>query len=340
VVEPLVDSFGRVHRDLRISVTDRCNFRCTYCMPEEGMAWAHRSRILTYEEIERVARVLVEGFGFTSIRLTGGEPTVRAHLPVLVAKLAALQIGGVAGGPPLDIALTTNGATLALAAEDLATAGLGRINVSLDSLRPGRFAALTRRDALEAVLAGIDAALAAGLGPVRVNAVLMRGVNDDEVVDFARFGRRLGVTVRFIEYMPLDADGGWDRNLVVPGHEVLAAIDAVFPLDPAGHLDGGHEPADTWRYRDGGGEVGVISSVTEPFCSSCDRVRLTADGQLRSCLFALEEFDVRAVLRSGAGDDEVASLLRAAVAGKWAGHHIGQAAVFVRPNRSMSQIGG
>jgi cyclic pyranopterin phosphate synthase len=339
VIEPLVDSFGRVHRDLRISITDRCNFRCGYCMPEEGMAWLPRSEVLSYEEIERVARVLVERFGFPSIRLTGGEPTVRAHLPVLVAKLAALRVGGP-GGEPVEVAMTTNGATLALVAEDLAAAGLGRVNVSLDSLRPDRFKALTRRDSLDAVLRGIDAALAAGLGPLRVNTVMMRGVNDDEAVELATFGRQRGVTVRFIEYMPLDADGTWGRSQVVPGQEILAAIGEVYPLERAGHLDGGHEPAETWRYRDGQGEVGVISSVTEPFCGSCDRVRLTADGQLRSCLFSLEEFDMRALLRSGAGDDEVAGLLRTAVSRKWAGHHIGQAAVFVRPKRSMSQIGG
>lgn len=336
VSRPLVDSFGRVHRDLRISVTDRCNFRCTYCMPAEGMKWLPREDLLTYEEIERLARLLVDRYGFTSIRLTGGEPTVRAHLPVLIAKLAALR---TPAGEPVDLALTTNGATLGLIAHDLADAGLRRINVSLDSLRPERFFAVTRRDALGQVLDGIDAALDAGLTPVKINAVLVRGVNDDEVVDFARFGRERGVTVRFIEFMPLDATDEWESAKVVPQDEVVAAIDAVYPLEPVGHAGGGSEPAETFRYVDGGGEIGVIGSVTHAFCGSCDRVRLTADGQLRSCLFALDETDLRPVLWDGGGDDAVGELIEQCVAGKWAGHHINNVQ-FIRPRRSMSQIGG
>ena len=332
---PLVDTFGRVHRDLRISVTDRCNFRCTYCMPAEGMEWLPREEVLTFEEIERVARVCVERFGFDSIRLTGGEPTVRARLPLLVAKLAALD--GPAG--PVDIALTTNGATLELLADDLVAAGLRRINVSLDTLRPERFLALTRRDALGPVLTGIDAAVRAGLDPVKVNCVLMRGVNDDEVVDLARYGRDHGVTVRFIEFMPLDASGGWADDQVVPAAEIVARIDEVFPLEPLSAADRGSEPAARWRYRDGRGELGVIPTVTEAFCASCDRVRLTADGQLRSCLFATEETDLRGALRAGASDDALAELLRTTVAGKWAGHGVGTV-TFIRPKRSMSQIGG
>lgn len=326
-VSPLVDGYGRVHRDLRISVTDRCNFRCTYCMPEEGMVWQPREELLTFEEIERVARVLVERHGFESIRLTGGEPTVRAHLPVLVAKLAALGV---------DLALTTNGATLAAMADDLAAAGLRRINISIDSLRPERFAALTRRDELPRVLAGIDAAVAAGLDPVKLNVVMIRGVNDDEAVDFARFGRERGVTVRFIEFMPLDAGEGWSSGQVVSQAEIVEAIGAVFPVEPVAR---GSQPAERFRYRDGQGEIGVIPSVTEPFCGSCDRIRLTADGQIRNCLFAVDEFDVRAVLRSGGSDDEVSALLDRAVGAKWAGHAIGQVH-FIRPRRSMSQIGG
>jgi len=332
---PLVDTFGRVHRDLRISVTDRCNFRCTYCMPAEGMEWLPREEVLTFEEIERVARVCVERFGFDSIRLTGGEPTVRARLPLLVAKLAALD--GPAG--PVDIALTTNGATLELLADDLVAAGLRRINVSLDTLRPERFLALTRRDALGPVLTGIDAAVRAGLDPVKVNCVLMRGVNDDEVVDLARYGRDHGVTVRFIEFMPLDASGGWADDQVVPAAEIVARIDEVFPLEPLSAADRGSEPAARWRYRDGRGELGVLPTVTEAFCASCDRVRLTADGQLRSCLFATEETDLRGALRAGASDDALAELLRTTVAGKWAGHGVGTV-TFIRPKRSMSQIGG
>jgi GTP 3',8-cyclase len=327
VPRPLTDSFGRVHRDLRISVTDRCNFRCTYCMPAEGMDWMPRSELLTFEEIERIAGVLVTQYGFESIRLTGGEPTVRAHLPVLIEKLARLGV---------DLSLTTNGATLALLAHDLVAAGLQRVNVSLDSLRPETFASLTRRDALASVLEGIDAALAHGLAPVKVNVVLVRGVNDDEILDFAAFGRTRGVDVRFIEYMPLDADGSWSVDQVISRDEIVAAIGARFPVEPAGRQG---EPAEWFRYVDGAGGFGVIPSVTSAFCGSCDRVRLTADGQLRSCLFALDETDLRGLLRSGATDDDLAEAIEAAIAAKWAGHQINQVQ-FIRPRRSMSQIGG
>jgi cyclic pyranopterin phosphate synthase len=326
-VKPLVDPFQRTVRDLRISVTDRCNFRCTYCMPEEGMTWLPRDDVLSFEEIERVARVCVERFGFDGIRLTGGEPTVRAHLPVLVQKLAALGV---------DLAMTTNGATLGLLAHDLRAAGLKRINISLDSLRADRFLALTRRDALPQVLDGIDAALAAGFDPVKLNVVTIRGVNDDEAVDFAAFGRDKGVQVRFIEFMPLDADGTWSHDKVVPAQETVAAIHAVFPLEPVVH---GSEPATRYRYLDGAGEFGVIPSVSEPFCESCDRVRLTAEGQFRTCLFAVDEFDLRTLLRTGAADDDLAAAIERAVGTKWAGHRIGQVN-FIRPARSMSQIGG
>jgi cyclic pyranopterin phosphate synthase len=333
MVTPLVDSYGRVHRDLRISVTDRCNFRCTYCMPEEGMQWLPRSEVLTFEEIERVARVCVEHFGIDAIRLTGGEPTVRAHLPVLVGKLASLQ---TPAGAPVDLAMTTNGATFRSLAPDLVSAGLRRVNISLDTLRHDRFVTLTRRDELPRVLDGIEAAVEAGLAPVKVNVVVMRDVNDDELVDLAAFGRDRGVTVRFIEWMPLDADQRWRHDAVVSQAEIVAAIDAVFPLEP---LARGSEPAERFAYRDGGGEVGVIPSVTRAFCGTCDRVRLTADGQLRSCLFATDEVDLRAVLRSGAPDAELAETVAACVARKGPGHMIGET-LFVRPRRSMSQIGG
>jgi cyclic pyranopterin phosphate synthase len=336
-MKPLADSFGRVHRDLRISVTDRCNLRCTYCMPAEGMQWLPRSELLTFEEIERIARLLVDRFGFDSIRLTGGEPTVRAHLPVLVEKLAALSVPGLTGDRlPVDLALTTNGATLGLLAHDLAHAGLRRINISLDSLRPERVREITRRDCLGQVLDGIDAAIDAGLAPVKVNVVVVRGVNDDELVELAAFGRDRGVTIRFIEFMPLDADGGWRRDQVVARDEVVGTIDAVYPLEAVAR---GNEPAERFRYRDGAGEIGVIASVSAAFCSSCDRIRLTADGMLRSCLFALDETDLRGPLRSGASDDDIAALIEACVAAKWAGHGIEQVQ-FVRPPRSMSQIGG
>jgi GTP 3',8-cyclase len=330
---PLVDGFGRVHRDLRISVTDRCNFRCTYCMPADGMEWLPREEVLTFEELERVAGVLVDRLGIESIRLTGGEPTVRAHLPVLVGKLAGVR---TPAGRPVDLALTTNGATLGLVAADLAAAGLGRVNVSLDSLRPERFAELTRRDELTRVLDGIDAAVAAGLRPVKVNVVVVRGVNDDEILDMAAYGRDRGVTIRFIEVMPLDAGDGWRRDQVVSQDEIVATIAGRFPLEP---VQRGHQPAERFRYLDGGGEVGVIPSVTRPFCGDCDRIRLTADGQLRACLFAVDEVDLRAVLRAGGSDDDVEAEVRRCVAAKWAGHAIGQVH-FVRPRRSMSQIGG
>ena len=327
-MEPLVDPHGRTVRDLRISVTDRCNLRCRYCMPAEGMDWLDRSDLLTFEEIERVARICVERFGFDGIRVTGGEPTVRAHLPVLVEKLAALGT---------DLSLTTNGATLRLLAEDLRAAGLRRINISLDSLRPETFFAVTRRHALDQVLDGIDAAVEAGFEPVKVNCVLVKGVNDGEIVDFATFGREKGVTVRFIEFMPLDADDAWSPGTVVPAADVIAAIDAVYPLEPVEAR--GSAPAERFRYADGRGEIGVIASVTQSFCGNCDRVRLTADGMFRNCLFAVRETDLRSVLRAGGSDDDVAEAIEADVGNKWAGHSIGQVD-FVRPPRSMSQIGG
>ena len=334
VSQPLVDSFGRTVKDLRISVTDRCNFRCTYCMPAEGMTWIDRGEVLTYEEIGRIARVFVERFGVDSIRLTGGEPTVRAHLPRLVSMLGALRLPD--GSRP-DLAMTTNGATLRNVAAELRDAGLDRVNVSLDTLRPDRFLAMTRRDELDNVLAGIAEAQTAGFSPVKVNAVVERGANDDEVVDLARFGRDTGVEVRFIEFMPLDATNEWQRAKVVTQDEIVSLINAVFPLEQMEAR--GAAPADRWRYLDGKGTVGVIPSVSRPFCADCDRVRLTADGQFRTCLFSTEESDIRAVIRGGGSDDDVEALVRRAVAAKWAGHQINQVN-FVRPKRTMSQIGG
>lgn len=329
----LIDTFGRVHRDLRISVTDRCNFRCTYCMPAEGMEWIPRTEVLTFEEIERVARVMVERQGIESIRLTGGEPTMRAHLPVLVSKLAALRC---TDGTPVDLAITTNGATLAQQGDALRAAGIRRINISLDTLQRQRFIELTRRDELDAVLAGIDAAVVAGFDPVKVNCVVMAGVNEDEVVALAGFGRDRGVEMRFIEFMPLDADGRWERERVVTQRQILDAISAAFPIESTAR---GHEPAERFRYLDGGGYVGVIASVTQPFCESCDRVRLTAEGGLRNCLFAHEGTDLRSIVRSDASDDDLATAIAGNVMRKWAGHAIGQVN-FIRPSKSMSQIGG
>ena len=324
---PLVDGFGRTVRDLRISITDRCNFRCTYCMPAEGMTWLPREDLLTFEEIERIARVCVTRFGFDGIRLTGGEPTVRAHLPLLVERLASLGV---------DLAMTTNGSTMRLIAEDLKAAGLHRLNISCDSLDRDRFYQMTRRDDLPKVLDGIAAAKEAGFAPIKINVVLMRGQNDDEIVDFARFGREQGVGVRFIEFMPLDADDAWSADAVVPSSEVIERINAVYPLVRLSH---GAEPAARWGYADGVGDVGVIASVTEPFCGDCDRVRITAEGQFRTCLFSTDEFDLRAIVRNGGTDDQLAAEVQRAVGLKWAGHRIGNVN-FIRPNRSMSQIGG
>jgi cyclic pyranopterin phosphate synthase len=337
----LIDPFGRTVRDLRISITDRCNFRCTYCMPEEGMKWLPREEVLTYEELARVASICVGHFGVDGIRLTGGEPTMRAHLPILVQKLAVLQVPADASSPragkPIDLAITTNGATLRLIAQELRNAGLARINISLDTLKKDRFFEMTRRDELEHVLDGIDAAIDAGFSPVKINAVVQRGINDDEIVDLATFGRDKGIEVRFIEFMPLDASGTWDNAQVFSQEEIVAAISKVYPLElmPAR----GAAPADRWRYLDGKGTVGVIPTVTKPFCGDCDRVRLTADGQFRTCLFATNEFDLRVMLRNGADDDAIAAEIQRAVGTKWAGHNIGNV-TFVRPRRSMSQIGG
>jgi cyclic pyranopterin phosphate synthase len=324
----LIDGFGRVATDLRISVTDRCNFRCTYCMPAEGMKWLPRDEILSFEEIDHLAGIFM-GLGIRTIRLTGGEPLARRDLERLVAMLAARE--------PEDLAMTTNGTMLAASAQKLVDAGLRRVNVSLDSLLHHRFAEMTRRDALDQVHAGLAAARAAGLSPVKINCVVIGGTNADEVVDFARMARETGDEIRFIEFMPLDADERWSMDSVVPSRDVLSAIDAVFPLVP---VQRGHEPATVYAFADGApGNVGVIPSVTEPFCSSCDRIRLTADGQFRSCLFSLDELDLRSMLRGGAGDDDIAQAIRGTVAAKWAGHSIG-ARTFARPRRTMSAIGG
>ena len=340
-VEDLVDPFGRTIRDLRISITDRCNFRCTYCMPQEGMQWLPREEVLTFEEIERVARLFVERFGVDGLRLTGGEPTVRAHLPVLVQKLAGLRVPADAASPYAgrkpDLSITTNGATFRLLAHELRASGLDRVNISLDTLQREKFLAMTRRDELVRVLDGIEAAKEAGFSPVKINAVVERGTNDDEIVALAGWARTAGVEIRFIEFMPLDADGAWGREKVVSQDEIVAAIDAVWPLEPVPAR--GAAPADRWRYRDGAGTIGVIPTVTKPFCGDCDRVRLTADGRFRTCLFETRDFDLRAVIRNGGTDDDLAREITAAVGTKWAGHRIGTVH-FRRPNKSMSQIGG
>ena len=325
--DQLIDTYGRVHRDLRISVTDRCNFRCQYCMPEEGMDWTPREELLTFEEIERLASLLVNKFGIESIRLTGGEPTVRANLSKLIEKLAKLDV---------DLSLTTNGATLPLIAGDLYNAGLDRINISLDTLDRKRFESLTRRDNLKQVLHGIEAAKSVGFDPVKINMVVMKGVNDDEVLDFVSYGRENGLVVRFIEFMPLDADETWEKSKVMPQNEILDLISSKHDLEP---LSRGSSPAARWKFVDGPGEIGIIATVSEAFCDACDRIRLTADGKFRNCLFAIEEYDVRKLLRENAEDEKIIELFSHAVKQKWAGHQIGKS-VFIRPSKSMSQIGG
>jgi len=303
-------------------------------MPEEGLKWLDRSEVLTFEEIARLAKIFVEHFDFDGIRLTGGEPTVRADLPVLVEKLSKLIIPST--NKPVDLAMTTNGSSLRLIAEDLKVAGLDRLNISLDSLDPKIFYSMARRNNLDKVLDGIDAAIEAGFDPIKINIVMIRGTNDHEIVDFAAFGRERGLQPRFIEFMPLDADGAWTMDKVVPADEIVEKINDVYPLEPVSH---GPEPAQRFRYKDGMGEIGVIPSVTKPFCGDCDRVRLTAEGKFMTCLFAINDFDLRAILRSGGSDKDLIKEISAAVGTKWAGHAIGKVN-FIKPPRSMSQIGG
>ena len=325
----LTDSFGRTVRDLRISITDRCNFRCTYCMPAEGLAWLPKSEILTFEELTRLLSLFVS-LGVDSIKVTGGEPTVRADLPTLVGMFRSV-------GPELDISITTNGVLLDRLAGPLAAAGVDRATVSCDSLMRHRFAEMTRRDALDKVFAGLKAAEEAGLTPIKINTVVIGGTNDDELVEFARWSRETGYEVRFIEYMPLDAEHAWERSKVVPSRRVLEIIDSTFPLAAVGHAN---EPATSYAFADGApGRIGVIASVTEPFCDTCNRLRLTAEGQVRACLFSLEETDLRVPMREGATDEELARLIRTTVWRKWSGHRINHAD-FLQPARSMSMIGG
>jgi cyclic pyranopterin phosphate synthase len=328
---PLEDRFGRRIENLRISVTDRCDLRCFYCIPDEDIEWLPREGLLSLEELARVARLAVDS-GIRKIRITGGEPLLRKNLPRLVELIASL--------PGLDdLALTTNGTQLARLAAPLARAGLKRVNVSLDSLDPATFREMTRRDLHGRVMAGLDAAEAAGLYPVRINTVLVRGRNEHEVVDFAGLARKRGFEVRFIEFMPLEHGNRWGTDVMVPGHEARERIGEVFPLLPRPDRDP-HAPSRDWVFADGApGLVGFIDSVTEPFCAECNRVRLTADGKLRTCLFSLREHDLRSVLRSGADDEEVVQRLHDAVETKEKKHHITDG-MFVKPERTMSAIGG
>jgi cyclic pyranopterin phosphate synthase len=327
----LRDSFGRVADDLRISITDRCNFRCIYCMPAEGLKWLKRDDILRFEEIVRLARIFVERYGVRTIRITGGEPLVRIKVEELVGMINAID-------PTLDITMTTNGVLLRDKAQALKQAGLKRINISLDTLSMERFHEIARSDQFNRTMDGIEAAREAGLWPIKLNMVVMKGHNDDEVVDFARLARDKGYEVRFIEFMPLDGDGIWTNEQVVPSRRIQEQIEDLFPLVPVADPRPG--PATRFKFADGSaGGVGFISSVSQAFCTTCNRIRLTAEGGLRTCLFSLQETPLRDLMRSGVSDDHLGRVIETAIWRKEEGHLINQPG-FIKPGKSMSQIGG
>jgi cyclic pyranopterin phosphate synthase len=329
--EPLIDAFGRVHTNLRVSVTDRCNIRCFYCMPAEHVEFRPRHELLSFEEIERFVRV-VAPMGVDKVRLTGGEPLVRQDLPVLVRLLALIE--GIR-----DIALTTNGILLAEQAQALKDAGLKRLNISLDSLNRETFFKISRREGLERVLQGIFAAKRVGFRKIRLNAVAIRGVTEADIVPLGQFARQHGMEIRFIEFMPLDADGNWDNESVLSGAAIRAVLEReIGPLEPLG-VDDPSQPATDYAFVDGVGRIGFINPVTQPFCRNCNRLRLTAEGQVRNCLFSTEEWDSRAILRGGGSDQELAELVRESILAKRAGHGI-NSDEFVKPARAMYQIGG
>ncbi|MGC5012152.1 GTP 3',8-cyclase MoaA [Streptosporangium sp. DT93] len=328
----LQDSFGRVATDLRVSLTDRCNLRCSYCMPPEGLEWLPKPELLTADEIVRLVTIGVERLGITEVRYTGGEPLLRRELADIVSRTAVLT-------PAPQVSLTTNGIGLSRMAASLAAAGLSRVNVSLDTLDRETFKRLAHRDRLDDVLRGLEAADAAGLRPVKVNTVLMRGINDHEAVPLLRYCLERGYELRFIEQMPLDAQHGWTRENMITADEILARLGEAFRLTGDDPVERGSAPAESFLVDGGPAGVGVIGSVTRPFCGACDRVRLTADGQIRNCLFATDESDLRAAMRSGAGDDEIAERWRSAVRIKKAGHGIDDPS-FLQPSRPMSAIGG
>lgn len=333
MAEVLRDSYGRAIRDLRISLTDRCNFRCFYCLPHGEPPLAPKEQMLSYEEIERAAEIFIE-LGVEKLRLTGGEPMLRRDLDVIVRKLAALKSGGLC-----DLALTTNGYFLPDQAQTLKEAGLDRVTVSLDSLRRDVFRRMTGTDVIERVLAGIEAAKQARLTPIKINAVIVRGYNEGEVADFAAFAREHSLAMRFIEFMPLDSGHDWSRERVVSGREIRERIEERFPLVPAG-VRRGAETSTRWRFADGApGEIGIIAPVTEPFCGACSRIRLTADGQIRTCLFSTVEHSLRDVLRGGATREEIKDFIRGVVYKKEPRHYINDAG-FRQPARTMSFIGG
>jgi GTP 3',8-cyclase len=330
-VSRLIDRFGRVHDNLRISVTDRCNIRCFYCMPEEGVKYEKREEILSFEEIERVARIAA-GEGVTKIRVTGGEPLVRRDLPVLIEKL--LAIPGID-----DLALTTNAVLLAQQAEALYASGLRRLNIHLDTLNRERFREMTRRDDLDRVLLGIEKAREVGFRKLKLNAVVVKDLNHCDVVPLARYCRENGIEARFIEFMPLDAQGIWGAGRVVSADEMIRMIsEEIGPVEEVPDRDQ-RAPATDYRYKDGSGRLGFVASVTKPFCMNCNRVRLTSDGKLRYCLFAVEETDIKGLLRAGGSDEQIAAALRGNIAEKWLGHEIGKPQ-FVAPPRPMYAIGG
>lgn len=326
----LIDTFGRIHNNLRVSVTDRCNIRCVYCMPER-VEFMAREQLLSFEEIARFVRIAAT-LGIDKIRLTGGEPLVRKDLDELVHKLVGIE--GI-----VDVGLTTNGILLAPVAQKLWDAGLRRINVSLDTLDADRFKRLARRTGLEETIEGILAAKRAGFDPVKVNAVIIRGYNEEDIAPLGRFGREHGLEMRFIEYMPLDAEQNWEREKVVFAADILDVLGSeVAPLAPVPNPDP-RAPAVDYDYLDGGGRVGMIASISRPFCGNCNRIRLTSDGKLRNCLFALGETDVRGLLRTGADDGRIVDALLASVAAKWEGHEINTAR-YIQPDRAMHSIGG
>ena len=328
---PVIDKFGRVHDSLRISVTDRCNIRCFYCMPEEGAVFSERADILSYEEIERFVRAAVP-LGINKLRLTGGEPLVRRDLASLVARLSAIP--GI-----LDLALTTNAVLLEQHAESLYEAGLRRLNIHLDTLDREKFRRITRRDDLPRVMAGIDAAVRAGFERIKLNIVAVKGLMEPDIVPMARFCRERGFEPRYIEFMPLDAQSLWERQRVLSADQMIAMLsEEISPLEPVTDADP-RAPATEYRYADGGGKVGFIASVTRPFCLNCNRIRITSDGKLRYCLFAIEETDVRGLLRSGASDEEIVAVIRRNVSEKWLGHEI-NSTKFIPPPRPMYSIGG
>lgn len=328
----LIDTYGRIATDLRVSLTDRCNLRCTYCMPEEGLQWLGKPELLTDDEIVRLVRIAVTTLGVKDVRFTGGEPLLRPGLVGIVERCAELE-------PRPKLSLTTNGIGLARTAQALRGAGLDRVNVSLDTLRPDVFQTLTRRKRHDDVVRGLEAAHAAGLTPVKVNTVLMRGTNDDEAPELLAWALERDYELRFIEQMPLDAQHGWQRSDMVTAQEILESLRTRFTLTAEPDAARGHAPAERWLVDGGPARVGVIASVTRPFCRACDRTRLTADGQVRNCLFAREETDLRAALRSGGSDEEVAELWRTAMWGKKAGSGLDDP-TFLQPERPMSAIGG